>query len=386
MIFLKEKNQMKRINISCASHASTAICNSMEPQPYSSASRPPPSSSLVAAAPQLVNGGGGGRAIDRHNPIITNERRRVVAVAISGGSTTTEAPANSDKVRASTSAAKSAQHNKIEELTANEGVEAEKEKKKKKKSDNNVKRLIDFGKNKKKKKSKAEKQPAVSYHDDDDKGGDQRRRRQKQVVESKRKSYSVLQPPRSTSELRLMKGCAAARPGEDYISPSESLRYLLADPGLKQQQLLLDGFSDDPVFFSLPDQPGKKKGHDDDDDDLSSKKVPKPPPSITSAATSHQVVVLRVSLHCKGCEGKVRKHISRMKGVVSFNIDFAEKRVTVVGDVTPLGVLSSISKVKNAQLWTPPSPVPQPPCSTKKADQVVVQQEQGNAKPKARQA
>lgn len=37
----------------------------------------------------------------------------------------------------------------------------------------------------------------------------------------------------------------------------------------------------------------------------------------------------------------------------SFNIDFAAKKVTVVGNVTPLGVLASISKVKNAQLWTP---------------------------------
>ena len=38
-------------------------------------------------------------------------------------------------------------------------------------------------------------------------------------------------------------------------------------------------------------------------------------------------------------------------GVTSFNIDFASKKVTVVGDVTPLSVLASISKVKNAQLW-----------------------------------
>ncbi|KAL9274874.1 SODIUM POTASSIUM ROOT DEFECTIVE 3-like protein [Drosera capensis] len=43
-------------------------------------------------------------------------------------------------------------------------------------------------------------------------------------------------------------------------------------------------------------------------------------------------------------------------GVASFNIDFAEKKVTVIGDVTPLGVLSSISKVKNAQLLTPSVP------------------------------
>ncbi|RRT68627.1 hypothetical protein BHE74_00029097 [Ensete ventricosum] len=48
---------------------------------------------------------------------------------------------------------------------------------------------------------------------------------------------------------------------------------------------------------------------------------------------------------------KVRKHISKMEGVTSFNIDLATKKVTVIGDVTPLGVLNSVSKVKNAQLW-----------------------------------
>lgn len=37
----------------------------------------------------------------------------------------------------------------------------------------------------------------------------------------------------------------------------------------------------------------------------------------------------------------------------SFNIDFAAKKVTVTGNVTPLEVLSSISKVKTAQLWSP---------------------------------
>ena len=40
-------------------------------------------------------------------------------------------------------------------------------------------------------------------------------------------------------------------------------------------------------------------------------------------------------------------------GVRSFNIDFAAKKVTVAGKITPLEVLSSISKVKNAQLWAP---------------------------------
>ncbi|KAG5253662.1 protein SODIUM POTASSIUM ROOT DEFECTIVE [Salix suchowensis] len=86
--------------------------------------------------------------------------------------------------------------------------------------------------------------------------------------------------------------------------------------------------------------------------------------SSSSTRSSHQVVVLRVSIHCKGCEGKVRKHISKMEGVTSFSIDFGAKKVTVIGDVTPSGVLASISKVKNAQLWpsatASPSPSPSP--------------------------
>ncbi|KAL0915046.1 hypothetical protein M5K25_015445 [Dendrobium thyrsiflorum] len=73
-----------------------------------------------------------------------------------------------------------------------------------------------------------------------------------------------------------------------------------------------------------------------------------------SSARQDQVVVLRVSLHCKGCEGKVRKHISKMEGVTSFEIDMATKKVTIMGNITPLRVLSSVSKVKNAQFW--PSP------------------------------
>ncbi|KAK8649477.1 hypothetical protein V6N13_130206 [Hibiscus sabdariffa] len=70
------------------------------------------------------------------------------------------------------------------------------------------------------------------------------------------------------------------------------------------------------------------------------------------SCSNHQVVVLKVSLHCKGCEGKVRKHLSRMEGVTSFTIDSAAKKVTIVGDVTPLGVLASVSKVKTAHFWT----------------------------------
>eukprot|EP00268_Persea_americana_P048227 TRINITY_DN5075_c0_g1_i3.p1 TRINITY_DN5075_c0_g1~~TRINITY_DN5075_c0_g1_i3.p1 ORF type:complete len:238 (+),score=33.78 TRINITY_DN5075_c0_g1_i3:192-905(+) len=76
----------------------------------------------------------------------------------------------------------------------------------------------------------------------------------------------------------------------------------------------------------------------------------------SSTRSQEQVVVLKVSLHCKGCEHKVRKHISRMQGVKSFNIDFPAKKVTVIGNVTPLGVLTSISKVKKAQFWPSSAP------------------------------
>ncbi|XP_066365258.1 protein SODIUM POTASSIUM ROOT DEFECTIVE 2-like [Miscanthus floridulus] len=75
---------------------------------------------------------------------------------------------------------------------------------------------------------------------------------------------------------------------------------------------------------------------------------------VKSTQAQEQVVVLKVSLHCKACAGKVKKHLSKMEGVTSFNIDFAAKKVTVVGDVTPLGVVNSVSKVKNAQLWAAP--------------------------------
>lgn len=41
-----------------------------------------------------------------------------------------------------------------------------------------------------------------------------------------------------------------------------------------------------------------------------------------------------------------------MEGVTSFSIDIPKQKVTVMGNVTPLEVLESISKVKNAELWS----------------------------------
>ncbi|KAK4396276.1 protein SODIUM POTASSIUM ROOT defective [Sesamum angolense] len=129
------------------------------------------------------------------------------------------------------------------------------------------------------------------------------------------------------------KSWSCTKPG-DFISPHGSTRYLLSD------KVVINGTSDiDPPLKLFPDETSKCKAPAEKTNELS--------------ASPDQVVVLRVSLHCRGCERKMRKHISRMEGVTSFNIDFAAKKVTVTGSVTPLEVLSSISKVKNAQLWSP---------------------------------
>ncbi|XVE98211.1 hypothetical protein REPUB_Repub03eG0086100 [Reevesia pubescens] len=67
-----------------------------------------------------------------------------------------------------------------------------------------------------------------------------------------------------------------------------------------------------------------------------------------------KMVVLRVSMHCHGCARKVEKHISKLDGVTSYKVDLESKRVVVVGDIIPFEVLESVSKVKNAELWTSP--------------------------------
>ncbi|KAM3736837.1 hypothetical protein ACB098_09G011500 [Castanea mollissima] len=132
------------------------------------------------------------------------------------------------------------------------------------------------------------------------------------------------------------------KPVGDLITPPGSSRYLLSDTTLSDS---------DPVLALAPVEEKKIIQAVNQDESNASK------PSSSSSSSSKtsspdQVVVLRVSLHCKGCEGKVRKHLSRMEGVTSFSIDFAAKKVTIIGDVTPVSVLASVSKVKNAQFWS----------------------------------
>ncbi|KAL6974364.1 hypothetical protein U1Q18_028546 [Sarracenia purpurea var. burkii] len=68
-----------------------------------------------------------------------------------------------------------------------------------------------------------------------------------------------------------------------------------------------------------------------------------------------KMVVLRVSMHCNGCARKVEKHISKMEGVTSYQVDLKTKMVVVIGDIVPVQVLESVSRVKTAELWTAPN-------------------------------
>ncbi|VFQ98481.1 unnamed protein product [Cuscuta campestris] len=62
------------------------------------------------------------------------------------------------------------------------------------------------------------------------------------------------------------------------------------------------------------------------------------------------MVVLRVSMHCYGCAKKVEKHISKMEGVTSYQVNLETKTVVVIGDIIAFEILESVSKLKYAEL------------------------------------
>ncbi|KAH9607532.1 hypothetical protein KSS87_017462 [Heliosperma pusillum] len=172
---------------------------------------------------------------------------------------------------------------------------------------------------------------------------------------------STMDIPSSSSSSTFMAGSRALDRHNPIItdekrsgvsSNPESSRYLLDDTSFLD---VLSGF--DPVLKLNPDNDTKSSNGNNvevsNEFDASSKPTKN---SSSSSPSLDQVVVLRVSLHCRGCERKMKKHLSRMSGVTSFSIDFAAKKVTVIGDVTPLQVLASISKVKTAKLWSPTIP------------------------------
>ncbi|GAV62667.1 HMA domain-containing protein [Cephalotus follicularis] len=284
---------MKGIDIFCVSQASTAICLSMD-QPSTS------SSSSI----QL-----GGRAIDRHNPIIRDERRSTRYLPTNIPCTSQTPPINPKPYH---QLHKSNQKSSSSKDPPND-------------------------QNKSSKSSKRERKTSSSLKPSD--GSKKSCAKPSDII---RKSF--------------------ARPPGDLFTPPGSSRYLLSD----SSTAFFDGLSDnDPVFSLVQFDPMKSQAVNQEQsialkeskhstssrDSNAAKPSSSSSSSLSETPSSDQVVDLRVSMHCRGCEGKLRKHLSRMEGVTSFKIDFAAKKVTIMGDVTPSGVLASVSKVKSAQFW-----------------------------------
>ncbi|XP_021744732.1 protein SODIUM POTASSIUM ROOT DEFECTIVE 3-like [Chenopodium quinoa] len=303
---------MKGLNInisSCTSQDSTAIISSNMEVILPSSS----SSSSSSFTP-------GSRAIDRHNPIITDERRSGISSTNgSCASTPIGTPCTNHVLQRKPPtpiSPKPHQTHTPQKKGSNKLPTLTKKKTSKKNVTNNATK------------------PTITSNNIIIDNGDGVHNK------SGRRSFS-----KPSDFIMKAAACANTKPGVDYISPPESSRYLLDDTSFLE---VLSDF--DPV---LKLKPYDTNHHNDDVEVVKPEAGSKPPKPPSSTGSSDQVVVLRVSLHCRGCERKMKKHLSRMPGVTSFNIDFAAKKVTVVGDVTPLGVLTSISKVKNAKLWTP---------------------------------
>ncbi|KAF5195117.1 Heavy metal-associated isoprenylated plant protein [Thalictrum thalictroides] len=65
-----------------------------------------------------------------------------------------------------------------------------------------------------------------------------------------------------------------------------------------------------------------------------------------------QTVELKVRMDCDGCELKVKKALSSMKGVKSVDINRKQQKVTVTGYVDPKKVLKKAQSTgKKAEIW-----------------------------------
>ncbi|XP_009783840.1 heavy metal-associated isoprenylated plant protein 30 [Nicotiana tabacum] len=65
-----------------------------------------------------------------------------------------------------------------------------------------------------------------------------------------------------------------------------------------------------------------------------------------------QYVEMMVPLYSYGCERKVKKALSHIKGIYSVNVDFEQQKVTVWGICNKYDVLTTVrSKRKAARFW-----------------------------------
>ncbi|KAK4362842.1 hypothetical protein RND71_018083 [Anisodus tanguticus] len=77
-----------------------------------------------------------------------------------------------------------------------------------------------------------------------------------------------------------------------------------------------------------------------------------------------QYVEMMVPLYSYGCDRKINKALSHIKGIYSVNVDFEQQKVTVWGICNKYDVLATIrSKRKGARFWNPEESETSPPAS-----------------------
>ncbi|KAI3906344.1 hypothetical protein MKW98_013298 [Papaver atlanticum] len=295
---------MKRIDLLCASQASTTICSSMDHQSMVHHHTGGASSNIV----------GNSRAIDRHNPHLRYTIRRSREGLLNSNDNNTINPSSS-------SSSASTYHSLPKNLT-------------KSKSKTKSKPYH----NKENQEKKTSRKSSVSANPITD------------LIFNHRKS-SVTKPitdvftPRKSSvskstitDLFSPQKSSVSKPIADFFTPPGSTRYLLSDSSFIEVLPDIDPtseFNPRSPLVSIRSSSTKEAAIPMDNLDLVSPATLK---TCSSTRAPDQVVVLRVSLRCKGW-------------VTSFSIDFPSKKVTVIGNVTPLSVLASVSRVKSAQFW-----------------------------------
>ncbi|XP_065848388.1 heavy metal-associated isoprenylated plant protein 28 [Euphorbia lathyris] len=74
--------------------------------------------------------------------------------------------------------------------------------------------------------------------------------------------------------------------------------------------------------------------------------------AVDSKNVEAQYVEMIVPLYSYGCERKVKKALSGLKGIYSVNVDYKQQKVTVWGICNKYDVLATMkSKRKEARFW-----------------------------------
>ncbi|KAG4387517.1 hypothetical protein GLYMA_11G234100v4 [Glycine max] len=69
-------------------------------------------------------------------------------------------------------------------------------------------------------------------------------------------------------------------------------------------------------------------------------------------ACYHQVVEVKVGLHCEDCIKKILKAIKKIEDIETYNVDTQLNKVMVTGNVTTEQVIRVLQKIgKNATAW-----------------------------------